>query len=236
MEKRITDSLVVDLAYIPAGEFLMGSPESEARRCTDEKQHLVRITKPYFIGVTPVTQEQWEAVIGENPCQRKCAMYPVEMVSWLDCQKFLEKVNSQYSIDGMICRLPTEAEWEYVCRAGNKSTYYFGDDESQLHDHGWYQSNSCGGTHAVGEQTPNALGLFDMHGNVWEWCEDWYVNNYGGFTSANPQGASSGSLRVHRGGSWKQAAANCRSASRNGDRPDFRSNDLGFRIVLAPLS
>ena len=175
----------------------------------------MRITKPFYLGKYLVTQEQWEAVMGNNPSRFKGPKNPVETVSWDDCQQFLDKLNAKVGVRGGKFQLPTEAQWEYACRAGSTTTYCFGDDESGLGEYAWYATNSGGRTHPVGEKKPNAWGLYDMHGNVWEWCQDWYDGSYyANSPTDDPTGPTTGSSRVFRGGSWRERARGCRSALR----------------------
>ncbi len=215
---------------IPAGEFLMGSPESEEYREDDEQQHRVRITKPFYLGVHEVTQEQYQRVMGENPSEFKGANLPVEQVSWEDAVEFCRKLSEK---EGKTYRLPTEAEWEYACRAGSAARYCFGDDESQLGQYAWYDANSDVATHPVGGKLPNDWGLHDMHGNVWEWCQDWY-GDYPSEDVTDPTGPKEGSDRVFRGGSWLRDAVLCRSAYRGKGKPTLRYDVLGFRVSLVP--
>ena len=158
------------MVYISPGTFMMGSPSSEPKRDSDEQQHKVTLTKGVYIGVTEITQSQWKAIMGNNPSYFKGDNLPVEQVSWNDCQEFIRKLNLQEG--GNKYRLPTEAEWEYTCRAGTTTRFCFGDSESRLGDYAWYSSNSSSKTHPVSRKKPNVWGLYDMHGNVWEWCED----------------------------------------------------------------
>ena len=144
----------------------------------EHPQHRVRITKPFYLGKYLVTQEQWEAVMGSNPSEFKGPKNPVEMVSWEDCQQFLGKLNAKSSSGASKFQLPSEAQWEYACRAGSKTKYCFGDDESKLGEYAWYDANSGNTTHPVGGKKPNAWGLYDMHGNVCEWCQDWWGRDY----------------------------------------------------------
>jgi len=197
----------------------------------EKPQHRVRITKPFYMGKYVVTQEQWEAVMGKNPSQFKGPKNPVEMVSWDDCQQFLEKLNAK--VGGGKFQLPSEAQWEYACRAGSKTKYCFGDDETRLGDYAWYDKNSGNTTHPVGAKKPNAWGLYDMHGNVVEWCQDWWQDAYSYESPVDdPTGASMGRGRVYRGCGWNNPARCCRSSSRGGEPPGFRYFNLGLRVSL----
>ena len=242
--KEITNSIGMKLVLIPKGTFMMGSPESEERRDKNETQHEVTISKDYYLGVYEVTQAQYEKVMGKNPSHfekrviRKSdsSMYPVEMVSWEDAVEFCKKLSDlpEEKKAGRLYRLPTEAEWEYACRAGSKTAYSFGEGSKSLGDYAWFDGNSNTQTHPVGEKKANAWGLYDMHGNVWEWCSDWYGEYPKGAVS-DPVGPREGSYRVGRGGSWSDGAALCRSADRGWLDPSDRDNDFyGFRVALSP--
>ena len=224
----------LELVLIPAGEFLMGSPDSDKDAEPQERpQHRVRITKPFYLGKYLVTQEQWEAVMGNNPSYFKGPKNPVEDVSWDDCQQFLDKLNKRQGNPAGKFVLPTEAKWEYACRAGSKTRYCFGDDASMLDEYAWYEKNSDDKTHPVGEKKPSAWGLYDMHGNVWEWCQDWYDRGYYAKSPTDdPMGPATGSDRVARGGSGGGPAGSCRSAIRDGGLPGHGDHDLGFRVSL----
>ena len=242
----------LDLVQIPVGEYMMGSPDSDKGaggdvnvkpQLDEHPQHRVRITKPFYLGKYPVTQEQWEAVMGSNPSLVKSPKNPVEQVSWEDCQKFLDKLNAKLGPGGGKFQLPTEAQWEYACRAGSTTKYYFGDDEKKLGDYAWYLENSDGTEHPVGGKKPNAWGLYDMHGNVWEWCLDWYPdrsNYYKVSAVDDPPGPPGGSLavgaidHVYRGGSWYDPAEYCRSAFRYYFIPYFHCPFVGFRVARVP--
>jgi formylglycine-generating enzyme required for sulfatase activity len=193
----------------------------------------VRITRPFYIGKHEVTQEVWEKVMGTNPSASKGAKNPVEMVSWNDCQDFLKKVNALGKERSQF-RLPTEAQWEYACRAGSKTRFCSGDADAGLADCAWYDANSGRTTHPVGTKKPNAWGLYDCHGNVWEWCEDWYDEySPGRRPKADPVGPMTGTMCALRGGSWLDDARHCRSACRNFNGPDDRYSILGFRLVTS---
>lgn len=247
---------------IPCGRFLMGSPENETGRDTDEILHEVHVTQSFYLQDTPVTQKQWEGVMGENPSHFKNGgpECPVESVSWDDCQEFIRRLNAQEG--DAYYHLPTEAEWEYACRAATATAIYTGPlvifgrnnapaldaiswyagnsgvDYQGGHESRWvemqYPANLCG-THPVRRKAPNAWGLYDMLGNVWEWCQDWYSNNY--YANApleDSQGPMTGSDRVYRGGSWHDSPTCIRSAHRYSFDPGIRSDDLGFRLARAP--
>jgi formylglycine-generating enzyme required for sulfatase activity len=223
------------MVLIPAGEFLMGSPDSDEDAPDWEKpQHRVRITKPFYLGKYPVTQEQWQAVMGSNPSRIKGPKHPVEMVRWNDCQAFLRKLNAKAGGQAGKFALPTEAQWEYACRAGSTTQYSFGDEQSELGEYAWYAENSGGKTHPVGEKRPNPWGLYDMHGNVWVWCQGWYDDRYyANSPTDDPKGPSRGGLRVLRGGGWINPAEHCRSAWRSNLSPNLCNEILGFRVCRA---
>ncbi len=234
--------VALELVLIPAGDFMMGSPKSDDNAAEDEKpQHRVGITRAFHLGKYPVTQEQWQAVMGSNPSHFHGPKNPVEKVSWDDCQKFLDKLTSKSAGASGVFMLPTEAQWEYACRATSATRYCFGDDESQLGEYAWYGGELGSKTRPVGQKEPNAWGLYDMHGNVWEWCQDWYDSQYyrksynrGRIVDEDPAGPATGSYRVCRGGGWAYAAAYCRSAFRFYFNPAIRINSLGFRVCAVP--
>ena len=211
---------------INPGSFLMGSPENEQGRYSDETQHTVVLTA-FEIGATQVTQAQWVSVMGDNPSYFKGDNLPVEQVSWDDTQRFIEKLNSSQT--EFHYRLPTEAKWEYCARAGTQTRYFFGDSEKDLDDYAWYLNNSENKTHLVAMKKPNLWGLYDVYGNVWEWCQDGY-KKYSKDNIVDPMGVENGSFRVLRGGSWFSAARYLRSASRYNYGPGLRHGDVGFRL------
>ena len=211
--------------WCPAGTFTMGSPSSEPDRNDDETQHSVTLTRGFWMLETEVTQAMWKSVMGTDPSDFEGAQNPVERVSWHECDDFCKKLSSKLRLT---VSLPTEAQWEYACRAGTTGAY-----AGDLGEMGWYDEDfNTGSTHPVGQKKPNAWGLYDMHGNVWEWCQDWY-GSYTTSPTSDPTGPNSGSYRVFRGGSWYHGARLCRSAYRNGNLPDSRFDRLGFRLVLA---
>ncbi|MFC1811454.1 formylglycine-generating enzyme family protein [Thermodesulfobacteriota bacterium] len=257
-DKKISNSLGMEFVYIKPGTFMMGSPLDEPGRNWNEKQHRVTLTKGFYMQTTEVTQGQWQAVMGGNPsyfknCGDDC---PVEKVSWNDAQEFIRKLNRREG--GNAYRLPTEAQWEYAARAGSSTAFANGGItelkcgyDGKLDAMGWYCGNSgvnyngcfdgsgwggpkCAGTHKVAQKQANAWGLYDMHGNVWEWCQNWYKKKYPSGSVTDPTGPSSGSHRVSRGGGWLYRARSCRSANRDGYRSGYRRERLGFRLALSP--
>ncbi len=230
------NSIGMEFASIPAGSFMMGSPGNEAERSDDEKQHKVTINNSFYMGKYEVTQAEWQTIMGSNPSSFKnCPKCPVESVSWEDVQVFIKKLNAKG--EGTY-RLPTEAEWEYAARAGTTTAFSFGNSlsaEQANFDGNYPYGGAAKGkylekTTAVGSYQPNNFGLYDMHGNVWEWCEDWF-GEYPSGSVSDPKGPSSGSNRVNRGGSWFSYGRFLRSAIRFINSPSFRFNDLGFRLV-----
>jgi len=238
--------LPMDFCWVPPGTFLMGSPDDELKRCEDEgPRHPVTISRGFWMGKYPVTQNQWAIVTGWRPSRFNGGNRPVEQVSWKDVQNFISMLNANI---GKRFRLPTEAEWEYACRAGTETAYSWGNsnEESTMNQYCWYDKNandSCWtsphanqeGTQPVGKKKPNAWKLFDMHGNVAEWCSDWYDKDYyRNSPSTDPQGPSSGDNRVRRGGSWVFGAGSCRSAARygGGEIGRVQGYHVGFRLVV----
>jgi formylglycine-generating enzyme required for sulfatase activity len=223
VEVETENSIGMKLRVIPPGTFMMGE---------NYNAHEVTLTKPFMLGTYEVTQAQYEQVMGVNPSSVKGAKNPVEMVSWNDTVEFCRKLSElpAEKAVGNVYRLPTEAEWEFACRAGTTTKYSFGDDESESGDYAWYRENSGKTPHPVGGKQPNAWGLYDIHGNVWEWCQDWR-GAYPDRAVTDPTGAVTGSSRVDRGGSWNFNAEDCRSAFRSRFNPSGRYYGLGFRVV-----
>ena len=217
------------MKYVSGGTFTMGATSEMTEPWDDEKTtHQVTLSS-YYIGETEVTQALWKAVMGSNPSYFKGDNLPVETVSWNDCQTFISKLNS---LTGKRFRLPTEAEWEFAARGGNQSRHTQYSGSSRIDDVAWYESNSDNKTHPVKTKQPNELGIYDMTGNVWEWCQDWY-GSYNSYAQTNPTGASSGSRRVGRGGSWGGSPRCCRSSNRYDSSPDYSIFNLGLRLVLS---
>jgi formylglycine-generating enzyme required for sulfatase activity len=219
----------MEFVLIPAGEFLMGSSNGSER---ERPVHTVLISQAFFLGKYAVTQGQREAVMGTNPSRfQEYPSQPVEQVFWEDTQEFIRRLKVREG--GITYRLPTEAEWEYAACAGSTTAYSFGDNVGQLSAYLWYRDNAGGTTHPVGQLQPNAWGLYDMHGNVWEWVQDWYgaYAAYAAEAVIDPLGPASGSERVLRGGSWLNRARNCRAAYRRYATPGYRGGDLGVRLL-----
>lgn len=228
-EKTYTNSIGMKFTLIPAGSFNRSVPET--RNVFDEKTVTVTISKPFYLGIYEVTQEQWHTVMGNNPAKFKGRHNPVEQVSWDDAQTFIQRLNQKEGHNRY--RLPTEAEWEHAARAGTKTEYFFGNSEQELGQYAWYTANSGDKPHPVGQKKSNPWGLYDIYGNVWEWVQDWY-DDYPASNMTDPKGPSSGSERVFRGGSWYDSAGVCRSADRYYNAPDFQTDCFGFRLVLSP--
>ena len=231
----LTNSIGMKLVLIRPGEFIMGSPVGEAQRFDDEIQHRVKLTRAFYLGATEVTQGQWKALMGRNPSFFTGDTLPVDTVNWEEAAEFCRKLSNQ---EGKKYRLPTEAEWEYACRAGTTTTFHTGDTIStaQANYHGGYtygkgrkgvfRETSTG----AGSFAPNAWGLHDMHGNVWEWCVDWY-GPYPKEDVSDPKGARDGEFHVVRGGCWINFPAVCRSANRGKTVPISWNFNFGFRVV-----
>jgi formylglycine-generating enzyme required for sulfatase activity len=251
--KEIKNSINLRLVLIPAGKFTMGSPKDELHRNADEQQHEVTIGKPFYLGAFEVTQEQYQKVMGTNPSffcktgtgkarvkENDTSEYPVERVSWLDAVEFCRKLSA---LEKKHYRLPTEAEWEYACRAGTTTVFNVGDDFNSNRgninglSYSAYGKAEAGpfwrSTLQGGEYKKNAFGLYDMHGNVQEWCSDWYDEDYyKNSPKTDPTGPANGTERILRGGGWPSSAKACRSAARGHLPPDEKSYTSGFRVVL----
>ncbi|WP_292469510.1 formylglycine-generating enzyme family protein [Methanolobus sp.] len=225
-----TNSIGMEFVKIPAGEFIMGAPEEELYSDKDERPvHEVTIADEFYIGVYEVTQKQWEAVMGDNPSNFVGDDLPVERVSWADVNIFVDKLNEMENTDSY--RLPTEAEWEYVAKAGTETAFSYGDDESMLADYGWYDDNSEDKTRPVGMKQANPWGLYDIHGNVAEWVLDEYHSNYQKAPTDGSEWTNGVNRRVFRGGSWDNAESNCRSSHRDSIGEGSRTNYIGFRLI-----
>ena len=226
----VKNGISIEMVKVEAGSFDMGAtPEMKKPYDWEKPVHRVTLTNNYYIGKYEVTQALWKIVMGSNPSNFKGDNLPVENVSWNNCQKFISKLNK---LTGKSFRLPSEAEWEYAARGGNKSRGYLYSGSNAIGDVAWYEGNSSFMTHAVGTKQPNELGIYDMTGNVWEWCQDWY-DSYSSSPQTNPTGAVSGSYRVDRGGSWNCLARSCRASCRDRCTPDYRNNSCGLRLVLS---
>lgn len=251
--KEITNSLGMRLVLIPNGTFKMGAPSSEKGVESDEIEHEVIIGREFYIGAFEVSQSQFTKVMGFNPSlfqgeriaerdpesgrvlkNLDSLNRPVERVSWEEAVEFCRRLSEfpEEKREGRVYRLPTEAEWEYACRAGSQTAFNFGESSLTLGNYSWFRWNSNDQTHPVGKKKPNAWGLFDMHGNVWEWCSDWY-GEYPKETTIDPRGPPKGLFRVFRGGSWCSEDVECRSALRYGCNPANRYDDVGFRLAVS---
>ena len=227
-QKEILSRLVGNMVKVDGGRFRMGATSEQGNDAYNNEKPVHEVTlSDYYMGKYEVRQSEWEAVMGSNPSHFKGEDLPVEQVSWSDCHKFIQRLNV---LTGLSFKLPTEAQWEYAARGGRLSKGYKYSGSNNLGEVGWYGSNSGTYTHRVGEKQPNELGLYDMSGNVWEWCEDW-SGGYSVTSQRDPSGAASGSYRVYRGGSRFNAARNCRVSVRYCDAPGDRDNGLGFRLV-----
>lgn len=258
--EEIVNSIGMRLVKLPAGKYLRGSPVDEVGSQDDENQHEITLTREFYIGVFEVTQAEYTLVMGENPSyfpepiihpavrhpetgrlisaeqkeQLDSSRYPVERVAWNDAVRFCERLSQRRdeARAGRVYRLPTEAEWEYAARAGSKTAFFFGADSSLLSQFGWYSANSKQTTHPVGEKLANDWGLYDMYGNISEWCSDLY-QNYPSKSLVDPTGPLSGRKRICRGGDWSELlATDCRSAHREGLAPGVKLRTVGLRVVM----
>jgi len=226
------NGIKIEFVLVQPGTFEMGSADGES---DEVPVHEVAVTRPFFLGKYEVTQQQWRQVMDENPSLFKGDRMPVESVSWYDCQKFLERLNEL--APGRDFRLPTEAEREYACRAGTKTTYSFGDADMPLDPYAWVDTTSENEPHPVGLKLPNPWGLYDMHGNVWEWCSDWHSHDYYAESPVDdPQGPPAGDKKVLRGGSWSNPGPYSRSANRGYYDPNARHNNYGLRVAWTERS
>lgn len=232
---KLSENIDLEMIYIPPGEFYMGSPAEEWKRQGDEGPvRKVKISKGFYLGKYEITQQQWEWIMKESPSVfqgfEDSDQRPVDRVSWEDCQLFIQRINA---LEKGTFRLPTEAEWEYACRAGSTERFPWGVDSTYrgLFEHAWFFSRSEGKSHPVGTKKPNAWGLYDMHGNVWEWVSDW-VGPYSNQMQTDPAGPESGEKKVIRGGSWFNEPEALRCANRNAHIVQSRQTNNGLRVVL----
>ena len=226
----VKNGISIEMVKVEAGSFMMGAPPEIENSCKEEKMvHRVTLTNDYYLGKYEVTQALWKTVMGSNPSEFKGDKLPVEQVSWNACQDFILKLNS---MTGKHFRLPTEAEWEYAARGGRKSRNYQYSGSDSIDNVAWFEGNSSDDTHIVGTKFPNELGIFDMSGNVYEWCQDWY-GDYSSSSQTNPTGAVSGTERVFRGGSWSSGTKFCRVFCRGFLPPGGYGVVLGLRLALS---
>lgn len=225
------NSIGMKMILIPPGSFRMGGDKKlEQAEDHENPKHMVKISNAFYMGKYEVTQKQWHEIMNNNPSKYIDDLRPVEQVSWNDVQVFIQNLNDREGTHQY--RLPSEAEWEYSARAGSEGPYTFGSDTNILSQYAWYRNNSNGKTHPVGQLEPNAWGLYDMHGNVHEWCQDWFDRNYYSQSSSNdPFGPQTGLAKALRGGDWGSEDWYCRCASRSLSSPDRRSNRVGFRLI-----
>ena len=232
LSAELNKLIINNMVYVSGGTFSMGATSEQGSDAFDDEKPTHSVTlSSYYICKYEVTQALWRAVMGSNPSYFEGDNLPVEQVSWNDCQTFINRLNSY---TGRNFRLPTEAEWEFAARGGNSSRHYKYSGSNYISDVAWYDGNSGNRTHPVGTKRPNELGLYDMSGNVFEWCSDWY-GTYSSYSQNDPIGATSGSERVERGGSWFIFARDCRSSNRSSFTPGDRYYDLGLRLVLSQL-
>ena len=225
----VIQNLIANMVRVEGGTFTMGATSEQGSDAYSYEKPKHQVTLSSFsIGKYEVTQEEWQAVMGSNPSYFKGAKLPVEKVSWDDCQEFIRRLNQ---MTGKSFRLPTEAEWEFAARGDNRSKHYKYSGSNNLSSVAWYYDNSGSETHPVGQKSPNELGLYDMSGNVWEWCADWY-DKYSKSAQTDPKGSSSGSHRVLRGGSWGSSAGYCRVSNRSFKTPSNSNSYLGLRLAL----
>lgn len=232
-ETYVETALGVDMkmVYVDSGSFLMGATEEQGGYAEGDERPVHKVSlSPYYIATVEVTQAQWKAVMGSDPSKFKGDNLPVESVNWEEAMDFCERLSE---VTGKKYVLPTEAQWEFAARGGNLSQGYKYSGSDSIGEVAWYSENSGGQTHPVGEKKANELGLYDMSGNVWEWCLDWY-GTYSPEDAVNPQGPEEGSYRVFRGGSWSSIARHCRVSDRSDSSPGDRYLSLGFRVVCLP--
>ena len=237
VETFYVNGVSFEMVYVEGGTFDMGATYEQGSEAYKDEKPVHRVTlSDYYIGNCEVTQELWLAVMGSWPGAAPSngwgvgANYPAYNINWFECQEFVIRLSS---LTGRTFRLPTEAEWEYAARGGNQSRHYKYSGSNNIFDVAWYEINTGGSTHAVGTKTANELGIYDMSGNVWEWCSDW-DGDYSAGAQTNPQGPSSGSDRVLRGGGWSSFARYCRVSYRDCNPPDYSYSRLGLRLVLVP--
>jgi len=233
-EARVVElgrGVTLDLVWIPPGVFQMGSPfGEEGRFIVEGRRHQVTLTHGFWMGKYPVTQQQWKRVMGNNPSHSNDPRLPVEQVNWNDCQSFITTLNRILATAALTAALPDEAQWEYACRAGTASRFWSGDRVADLARVAWFADNSDNQPHEVGRKPANPWGLCDMHGNIWQWCQDW-LERYPREDPTDPHGPDAGQERVLRGGSWSSEADICRAAYRFSYPPGYRIMTAGLRVI-----